>query len=147
MFACRSEESVARLKRFLLGFSVWQCELTVSIAQKNRNGIRMFVHRRLFMRAIMDPQNPDFGGTFGQAINIVDRPAIPVQNQTLYTSSQIQAIANTASFHFAMIEQGGSSLYEALSFKCSSLLALRIVGGIGGSEVVCAEPDDGYLQS
>jgi hypothetical protein len=80
--------------------------------------------------------NPDFGDTFGQAVNIVNRPAIPVQDQALYTADQIQAIANTAAFHFAMIEQGGSSLYDALSLKCSSLLALRIVTSIGGSEVV-----------
>ena len=79
--------------------------------------------------------NPDFGDTFRQAVNIVDRPAIPVQNQALYNGDQIQAIANTAAFHFAMIEQGGSSLYDALSLKCNSLLALRIVTSIGGSEV------------
>src|SRR5437764_14713121 len=47
----------------------------------------------------------------------------------------MQAIANTAAFHFAMIEQGGSSLYDALSLNCSSLLALRIVTSIEGSEV------------
>src|SRR6185369_7016609 len=79
--------------------------------------------------------NPDFGDTFGQAVNIVDRPAIPVQNQGAYSPDQMQAIANTAAFHFAMIEQGGSSLYDALSLKCSSLLALRIVTSIEGSEV------------
>jgi hypothetical protein len=79
--------------------------------------------------------NPDFGDVFGQAVNIVNRPAIPVQNQASYTSDQIQAIANTAAFHFAMIEQGGSSLYDALSLGCSSLLALRIVTSIGGTEV------------
>jgi hypothetical protein len=79
--------------------------------------------------------NPDFGDTFGQVVNIVDRPAIPVQNQSLYTAAQMQAIANTAAFHFAMIEQGGASLYDALSLKCTSLLALRIVTSIEGSEV------------
>jgi hypothetical protein len=79
--------------------------------------------------------NPDFGDTFDQAVNIVDRPSIPVQNQALYTSDQMQAIANTAAFHFAMIEQGGSSLYDALSLKCSTLLTLRIVTSIEGSEV------------
>jgi len=79
--------------------------------------------------------NPDFGDTFGQAVHITNRPAIPVQDPSLYTMNQIQAIANTAAFHFAMIEQGGSSLYDALSLKCSSLLALRIVTSIEGSEV------------
>src|SRR5438552_4298500 len=79
--------------------------------------------------------NPDFGDTFGQVVNIVDRPAIPVQDQSVYTANQMQAIANTAAFHFAMIEQGGSSLYDAFSLKCTSLLALRIVTSIEGSEV------------
>ncbi len=79
--------------------------------------------------------NPDFGDTFGQVVNIVDRPGIPVQDQSLYTDDQIQAIANTAAFHFAMIEQGGASLYDALSLKCRALLALRIVTSIEGSEV------------
>jgi hypothetical protein len=79
--------------------------------------------------------NPDFGDTFGQAVEIVNRPAIPVKMQAAYTSNQMQAIANTAAFHFAMIEQGGSSLYDALSLKCSTLLALRIVTSIEGSEV------------
>jgi hypothetical protein len=79
--------------------------------------------------------NPDFGDVFGQAVNISNRPAIPVQNQALYTYNQIQAIANTAAFHFAMIEQGGASLYDSLSLGCKSLLALRIVNSIGGTEV------------
>src|SRR6266550_1739358 len=79
--------------------------------------------------------NPDFGDTFGQAVTIVDRPGIPVKAQNLYTDNQMQAIANTAAFHFAMIEQGGSSLYDALSTKCSSLVTLRIVTSIEGSEV------------
>jgi hypothetical protein len=79
--------------------------------------------------------NPDFGDVFPQAVEIVDRPAIPVQDQSLYTPNQMQALANTAAFHFAMIEQGGSSLYDALSLKCSTLLALRIVTSIEGSEV------------
>ncbi len=79
--------------------------------------------------------NPDFGDTFGQVVNIIDRPAVPTQNPASYTSNQIQAIANTAAFHFAMIEQGGSSLYDALSLKCTSLTALRIVTSIEGTEV------------
>ena len=47
----------------------------------------------------------------------------------------MQAIANTAGFHFAMIEQGGSSLYTSLSLNVSSLEVLRIVVSIGGVEV------------
>jgi hypothetical protein len=47
----------------------------------------------------------------------------------------MQAIANAAGFHFAMIEQGGSSLYTTMSLKASSLEVLRIIVSIGGVEV------------
>jgi hypothetical protein len=47
----------------------------------------------------------------------------------------MQAIANTAGFHFAMIEQGGSSLYTTMALKVNSLEVLRIVVSIGGTEV------------
>jgi hypothetical protein len=77
--------------------------------------------------------NPDLGDTFPQLINIVNRTAIPVQNS--YTSNQIQAIANTAGFHFAWIEQGGATLYDAMSANASSPEVHRIVVSIGGAEV------------
>src|SRR5258708_37591525 len=50
----------------------------------------------------------------------------------LHPARRMQAIANIAGFHFAMIEQGGSSLYSSLSLKVSSLEVLRIVVSIGG---------------
>jgi hypothetical protein len=92
-------------------------------------------------------QNPDFGATFPQAVNIKDEPAIPLNDTDTppnmsapvppATAKQMrmQAIANTAGFHFAMIEQGGSSLYTTMSLKVSSLEVLRIVVSIGGVEV------------
>jgi hypothetical protein len=46
----------------------------------------------------------------------------------------MQAIANTAGFHFGYIEQGGSSLYSTMALKASSLEVLRIVVSIGGVE-------------
>jgi hypothetical protein len=46
----------------------------------------------------------------------------------------MQAIANTAGFHFAYIEQGGSSLYSTMALKASSLEVLQIVVSIGGVE-------------
>ena len=78
--------------------------------------------------------NPDFGDTFPQFIDIVNRPAIPLQDLP-EGSDEIQAIANTAAFHFATIEQGGSSLYSALALGTSHLTALKILLGIGGAEV------------
>jgi hypothetical protein len=79
--------------------------------------------------------NPDFGATFPQAITITDRTAIPRTNADFGDVSHIQVIANTAAFHFGYIEQGGSSLYAALSQKVSSLEVLKITLGIGGDEI------------
>jgi hypothetical protein len=47
----------------------------------------------------------------------------------------MQAIANTAGFHFAFIEQGGSSLYPTLALKATSEEVLRILLSIGGVEI------------
>ncbi len=51
-------------------------------------------------------------------------------------SDHIKAIAFTAGFHFAFIEQGGTSLYAAMAQKASSLEALQIILSIGGSEIM-----------
>jgi hypothetical protein len=80
-------------------------------------------------------KNPDFGATFPQAINITNRTAIPITDADFNDPNHIQVIANTAAFHFGYIEQGGSSLYQALSQKVSSLEVLKITLGIGGDEV------------
>jgi hypothetical protein len=79
--------------------------------------------------------NPDFGATYPQAINVTNRTAIPRTNADFNGDDHIQVIANTAAFHFGYIEQGGASLYQALSQKVSSLEVLRILFGIGGDEV------------
>lgn len=79
--------------------------------------------------------NPDFGATYPQAIKINNRTAIPRTDADFEDANHIQAIANTAAFHFASIEQGGSSLYPALGQKVTSLEVLKIVFGIGGDEV------------
>lgn len=93
------------------------------------------------------PKNPDLGATFPQAVTITNQPAIPVsdsdtppgQKQPVppknAKQTRMQAIANTAAFHFATIEQGGSSLYTTMSQKVSNLEVLRIVVSIGGTEV------------
>ncbi len=92
-------------------------------------------------------QNPDFGATFPQAVTIQNQPAIPIsdadtppgQSQPVppkgRSEQRMQAIANAAGFHFAMIEQGGSTLYTTMSMKVTSLEVLRIVVSIGGVEV------------
>jgi hypothetical protein len=87
--------------------------------------------------------NPDFGATFPQALKLMNVTAIPrndsdfngASNPNFPGNDHIQAIANVAAFHFGYIEQGGSSLYAALSQKVSSLEVLKITLGIGGDEI------------
>src|SRR5277367_4353531 len=82
--------------------------------------------------------NPDFGATFPQAITITNRTAIPVSDADFNSPNNpnhIQVIANTAAFHFGYIEQGGSSLYQALGRKATSLEVLKITQAIGGDEI------------
>src|SRR6202011_5499046 len=94
-------------------------------------------------------QNPDLGAHINGPFAINNEPAIPIsdadtppgQTQPVPPSpltaqqERMQAIANTAAFHFAMIERGGSSLYTAMSLKVTDLEVLRIVVSIGGVEV------------
>jgi hypothetical protein len=91
--------------------------------------------------------NPDFGATFAQPVTIHNQPVIPLDDADTppnmaapvppktAAQSRMQAIANSAAFHFSMIEQGGSSLYTTLSLQVTSLEVLRIVVSIGGTEV------------
>src|ERR1700734_3747451 len=79
--------------------------------------------------------NPDFGATFPQAINLVNVTAIPQTDADFAPANHIQAIANTAAFHFGTIEQGGSTLYSAMAQKASNLQVLQIVVSICGDEV------------
>ena len=79
--------------------------------------------------------NPDLGATFPQAVTITNRTAIPITDADFNNVNHIQVIANTAAFHFGMIEQGGSSLYAAMSQKVSEPEVLQITLGIGGDEI------------
>jgi hypothetical protein len=76
--------------------------------------------------------NPDFGATFPQLVEIQNRPTIPTRS---LSQAKMQGVAHSAAFHFAAIEQGGSSLYCSLIPKASSLDVLRILAAIGPTEV------------
>ena len=90
-------------------------------------------------------QNPAPGGTFENAVPDLAKgqhPAIPLTDADLALNSDrtvpnhLQAIASTAGFHFAFIEQGGSSLYPTLAQKVTNLEVLRVLLSIGGSEIM-----------
>jgi hypothetical protein len=90
--------------------------------------------------------NPDLGATFPQAVTLSGVTAIPRNNNDFNgaangnfpvpgSNDHIQAIANTAAFHFGMIEQGGTSLYAAMSQKVTDPEVLMVTLGIGGDEI------------
>jgi hypothetical protein len=82
-------------------------------------------------------KNPDLGDTFPQAIPSLSTgkfPAIPRNDGDLSPNDHIQAIANTAGFHFGFIEQGGTSLYPTLAQGVTNLEVLRVLLSIGPVE-------------
>ncbi len=84
-------------------------------------------------------KNPDFGDTFPQAVPTLavgQHPAIPRNDSDLTPHKHIQAIANTAGFHFGTIEQGGTSLYPQLAQRVTNAEVLRIVLSIGPTEAM-----------
>jgi hypothetical protein len=81
--------------------------------------------------------NPDLGDRFKQAVPslaVKKHPAIPRTDDDVNHPNFLQAIANTAGFHFAFIEQGGSSLYPMLAQRVSNVEVLRILLSIGPVE-------------
>jgi hypothetical protein len=83
--------------------------------------------------------NPDLDPShiFPQAVptlNSGQHTAIPRTDADLTPKNHIQAIANTAAFHFAFIEVGGSSLYPTLAQRVTHPVVLRILLSIGPTE-------------
>jgi hypothetical protein len=84
-------------------------------------------------------KNPDLGDTFPPAVPGLLKgrfPAIPRSNADLKPAKHLQAIANTAGFHFATIEQGGTSLYPSLAQRVHDPEVLRVLLSIGPTETM-----------
>ena len=112
-------------------------------AQKNKlrltNLMQLTVDTSYWTRYRSRTQNPDFGDTFPPAVPGLLKgqfPAIPRNDGDLAPAKHIQAIANTAGFHFGSIEQGGSSLYPSLAQRVSNVEVLRILLSIGPTETM-----------
>jgi Ferritin-like domain len=103
------------------------------------NLMQLTVDTSWYTRYRSSAKNPDLnpGFRFPQAVPALNSgqfPAIPTTDNDLHPSGHIQAIANTAGFHFCFIEQGGSSLYPTLALKVSNLEVLRVLLSIGPTE-------------
>src|SRR5215472_3907661 len=96
-----------------------------------------------------DTENPDLDPTFkfaqaAPSLGVNKHTAIPRSDKDLVAdssqpsgvSNHTQAIANTAGFHFAFIESGGTSLYPQLSQRVTSVEVLRILVSIGPTEAM-----------
>jgi hypothetical protein len=88
-----------------------------------------------------DDNNPDLnaGVKFAQAVPTLNKgrhTAIPRTDADASNPDLINAIAFTAGFHFAFIEQGGTSLYPSLAQRVTDPEVLRIVLSIGPTETM-----------
>src|SRR3954449_2324261 len=103
------------------------------------NLMQLTVDTSFWTRYRTATKNPDLGDTTPQAVPTLavgKHPAIPRTNADLTDPNHLQAIANTAGFHFAFIEQGGTSHYASLAQQSPPQQVLRILLSIGGSEIM-----------
>src|SRR5689334_11011100 len=112
-------------------------------AQKGRkrltNLMKLTVDTTWYTRYRSSNKNPDFGQTTPPAVPGLMKgkfPAIPRSNADLRPKKHLQAIANTAGFHFATIESGGTSLYPSLAQRVTNSEVLRVLLSIGPTEAM-----------
>jgi hypothetical protein len=103
------------------------------------NLMQLTVDTSWYTRYRIDDKNPDLDPNFKfpQAVPSLSKgkfPAIPRSDDDLTPGDHIQAIANTAAFHFGFVEQGGTSLYPSLAQRVSNVEVLRILLSIGPTE-------------
>jgi hypothetical protein len=110
-----------------------------AIGKRITNLTQLTVDTSWYTRYRSRDNNPDLNPRFmfRNAVPGLSRgmfPAIPRNNADLTPNEHIQAIANTAGFHFAFIEQGGTSLYPSLAQRVTHPQVLRILLSIGPTE-------------
>src|SRR5215469_2186928 len=131
----------------LIRFAILPPSQVTGVPQNGRltNLKQLTINTSFWTRYRSSTANPDLGGMFENAVPGLatgQHPAIPRNNNDLTLnpdgtpSDHLQAIANTAGFHFAFIEVGGTSLYPTLAQKVSNLEVLRVLLSIGGSEIM-----------
>jgi Ferritin-like domain len=111
------------------------------IGRRLTNLTRLLIDTSWWTRYRDDSHNPDLdpNHVFPQAVPSLARnrhTAIPRTDADTSDPNFLQAIANTAAFHFPTIEQGGSSLYPALAQRATDVEVLRILMSIGPTETM-----------
>jgi Ferritin-like domain len=105
------------------------------------NLMQLTVDTSWWTRYRSSTHNPDLDPTFVfpqvvPTLNTGHHTAIPRTDADTTDKNQIQAIANTAAFHFGFIEQGGTSLYPTLALRVTDPTVLRVLLSIGPSETM-----------
>ena len=111
------------------------------IGKRLTNLTQLTVDTSWWTRYRADNQNPDLDPSFvfPQAVptlGVNQHTAIPRTDADTTDPNFLQAIANTAGFHFGTIEQGGTSLYPAMAQRATDVEVLRILISIGPTETM-----------
>src|SRR5436190_977959 len=111
------------------------------IGKRLTNLTQLTVDTSWWTRYRDDKHNPDLDPNFvfKQAVptlGVNQHTAIPRTDADTSDPNFLQAIANTAGFHFPTIEQGGSSLYPSLAQRATDVEVLRILMSIGPTETM-----------
>jgi Ferritin-like domain len=105
------------------------------------NLMQLTVDTSWWTRYRIGAHNPDLDPhfVFPQAVPTLavgQHTAIPRTDDDTKDPNFLQAIANTAGFHFPTIEQGGNSLYPSMAQRATSVEVLRILISIGPTETM-----------
>jgi len=114
---------------------------TAMIGKRLTNLTQLTLDTSWWTRYREDSHNPDLdpGFVFPQAVPTLavnQHTAIPRTDADTTDPNFLQAIANTAAFHFPTIEQGGNSLYPSLALRATHEEVLRILISIGPTETM-----------
>jgi hypothetical protein len=114
---------------------------TALIGHRLTNLTQLTIDTSWWTRYRDDSHNPDLdpNHVFPQAVPTLvvhQHTAIPRTAADTTDPNFLQAIANTAGFHFPTIEQGGNSLYPSLAQRATHEEVVRILISIGPTETM-----------
>jgi hypothetical protein len=114
---------------------------TAMIGKRLTNLTQLTLDTSWWTRYRDDSHNPDLDPSFVfpsavPSLAVDQHTAIPRTDADTSDPNFLQAIANTAAFHFPTIEQGGNSLYPSLALRATHEEVLRILISIGPTETM-----------